>query len=137
MCRDSAPSAISPLFSHQDPAGTCSYLSKGQGQGGRGEHGETMREAHSNTYFWIYRARSKGSAQTFPGVILSRLRQRISPNGYQILLCAWQLFCWPSTARDLVERQNVYSPKNQFNLYFAHMIRMEIKTAFYFPKFKA
>lgn len=52
---------------------------------------------------------------------------------------AWQLMCgWPGTARDLVERENIYSPKRSIQLRnLTYMVRIGNKTVFYFLKCKA
>lgn len=50
VCRDSVPSAIFPLFSHQDPARTCYSLSMGQRQRRREEEGKRSQYKHDFLY---------------------------------------------------------------------------------------
>lgn len=67
VCRHSAPSAISSLFSHQDLERTSSSHAMGQMQGRREEEKQTKtsKEANINTHFCIYRECCKSSATSF------------------------------------------------------------------------
>lgn len=79
VCRDSAPSAVCSLFSHQDPAGTCFCLSKGKGQGGRGGRQDTWGKP-IQTRISGYTGHATKAVHNLLGAILSRRRPRISSN---------------------------------------------------------
>lgn len=71
MCVGTVPQVLfAPYFPTKILLEHASVFLRGRGRAGRREAGH-VREAHSNTYFWIYRACYEGSADNFLGAILS------------------------------------------------------------------
>lgn len=126
MCVGSVPRAGVPLhFLPKIPRGHVS-LSKGRGSLGHG----WRRRTGTCPVDRACRTAHRPLGDIYPGRDKEYPQRGIRPwyRGW------WMTRHWPSTARNLVGRENTYVPKNQFNLYLTRMRRMESNTVLLLPK---